>query len=322
MLISFIFFPFIHFVFSQQDVLNTVLQESAIVLINEDKSIGAEIDYTRLGDPTICGYSSKSQRTVAQAGRGVTKIRDWPWMAVLILVADPSIIVCGAAVITRRHLLTAAHCFNDIDKNQLLVRLGEYDFNRATESNKTDYRVEDLRIPNDYYPAAHHNDIAILKLDKTIEYSVYVQPICLPLPQDDYTDTTAVVTGWGQIEYHGQFSKVLLEVSLPIWELKKCRQRYESTIFCTNICAGYEEGERDSCAGDSGGPLMQQRQDGRWTVIGVVSWGRRCAAKQSPGVYTAVNKYLDWIAENTQDVDAQSVYLQDSVIGNALQPPF
>lgn len=55
--------------------------------------------------------------------------------------------------------------------------------------------------------------------------------------------------------------------------------------------------------GDSGGPLMLQRQDGKWTNIGVVSWGIDCALAEHPGVYTKVTSYLKWISVNTQDYD-------------------
>lgn len=52
--------------------------------------------------------------------------------------------------------------------------------------------------------------------------------------------------------------------------------------------------------GDSGGPLMVQRDDGRWTNIGIVSWGVNCGKPGLPGVYTLVTKYLKWIAENSK----------------------
>jgi len=38
--------------------------------------------------------------------------------------------------------------------------------------------------------------------------------------------------------------------------------------------------------GDSGGPFNLQRQDKRWMLGGIISWGIGCAQKNQPGVYT------------------------------------
>ena len=69
-------------------------------------------------------------------------------------------------------------------------------------------------------------------------------------------------------------------------------------IPSTSFCAGYAEGGRDSCEGDSGGPLMiwsSTRQ--AWVLIGIVSNGIRCAEPNLPGVYCRVTEYLEWMDE-------------------------
>ncbi|OQR67816.1 plasma kallikrein-like [Tropilaelaps mercedesae] len=63
----------------------------------------------------------------------------------------------------------------------------------------------------------------------------------------------------------------------------------------TMLCAGYEEGRKDSCQGDSGGPAVANSTDGCAEQTGVVSWGMGCARKGKPGVYTEVAYYIDWI---------------------------
>ena len=37
--------------------------------------------------------------------------------------------------------------------------------------------------------------------------------------------------------------------------------------------------------------------DGKFHLVGIVSWGNRCAAAMLPGVYIDVSYYLDWIED-------------------------
>lgn len=65
------------------------------------------------------------------------------------------------------------------------------------------------------------------------------------------------------------------------------------------MCAGGELG-KDSCKGDSGGPLMYE--NGRiYEVLGVVSFGPTpCGLEDIPGVYSKVSEYVRWIKSNIE----------------------
>lgn len=80
-----------------------------------------------------------------------------------------------------------------------------------------------------------------------------------------------------------------------------CRRIYagRTAINERQVCAGGELA-RDSCPGDSGSPLMYfNRQESRWVAAGVVSFGlKQCGTRGWPGVYTRVDKYLEWIYRN------------------------
>ena len=67
------------------------------------------------------------------------------------------------------------------------------------------------------------------------------------------------------------------------------------------MCAGGEKG-KDSCRGDSGGPLMTIVLDKyripHWVAAGLVSFGpKACGQENIPGVYTQVSKYMTWIVD-------------------------
>ena len=57
-----------------------------------------------------------------------------------------------------------------------------------------------------------------------------------------------------------------------------------------------QEGGRDACLGDSGGPLAcQLEDDGPYVLYGITSWGIGCGDPLHPGVYTRVTELIQWI---------------------------
>ncbi|CAH2054371.1 unnamed protein product, partial [Iphiclides podalirius] len=241
-----------------------------------------------------CGLSTRPMGRVVGARPG--NPRDWPWMASITPEGFEQ--YCGGVLITDRHVLTAAHCTRRWKANELFVRLGEYDLKRTNDSRTYNFRVVEIKQHEGFDMSNYMHDIAILKLHRPAVFNTYVWPICLPPANLDLVDEMAIVIGWGTKFYGGPHSNVLMEVSVPIWEHKKCTESFTAAVFEENICAGGPEGGKDSCQGDSGGPLMYQMSSGRWAVVGVVSWGVRCGEPQHPGLYTRVDKYLPWIIQN------------------------
>ncbi|XP_018562107.1 transmembrane protease serine 4-like [Anoplophora glabripennis] len=69
------------------------------------------------------------------------------------------------------------------------------------------------------------------------------------------------------------------------------------------ICAGSSIESRDTCKGDSGGPLQVYHDKSQgircmYDIVGVTSFGKSCGlAKNLPGVYTRVSAYIKWIED-------------------------
>ncbi|XP_013793731.2 clotting factor B-like [Limulus polyphemus] len=178
-----------------------------------------------------------------------------------------------------------------------------------TLKDGTKYDVEDVKVHEHYQPSKNYHDIALIKVKQAVRLSNKVTPVCLPGPSlvdEDFIGRKATVTGWGDKSFGGVSSKVLQQVSIPVVSNKDCNSvytkvassQYPQGITRGQVCAGLSEGGKDACQGDSGGPLVLQ-DSGRWTLVGIVSFGFNCAEAGYPGVYTRVSHYIRWIAANT-----------------------
>lgn len=105
------------------------------------------------------------------------------------------------------------------------------------------------------------------------------------------------VAGWGtsSLEITG-LSPTLQHVGLESMTNEECRESSDTHIHRAHVCAKNEG--KDSCWGDSGGPLILAGGGNNRTVpvqVGIVSWGAECAHADFPGVYARISTAFDWI---------------------------
>jgi len=202
---------------------------------------------------------------------------------------------CGAALLTREWALTAAHCLINVQEENILVKYGGLDF--ASIKDRF-YESRVLSFPHPKFSLKTQKfDVALLKLLTPAEYQFNVLPICLPDRGMVFDHDQSIVAGWGKLAEKGFVSTKLQYVEIPIINNTECQTIYKKInklIDKDLMCAGYSIGLKDSCEGDSGGPMMVFKR-GRWVVAGVVSWGVGCARPNQPGVSTRITEFLDWI---------------------------
>jgi len=224
-------------------------------------------------------------------GGTASKKNAWPWLAALLRPSSTgSGQYCGAALISKNHILTAAHCVAPFTQDQISVRLGEYDFTTQGETGEQTYKLSWMKMHENYDPKTFENDIAILKLNQDAKFTQSVQPACLPVNDLEYNGVKATVAGWGTIYFGGPTSQFLQEVNVGIWRNSDCANNYgklDRKVLDTMLCAGDNTG-KDACQGDSGGPLNCPISNNiglpQYELCGIVSWGARCAEKEFPGV--------------------------------------
>jgi len=222
---------------------------------------------------------------------------EFPWQVSLRSIgALGATHFCGGSIIDKDWVLTAAHCCAGQVPASMHVVAGGIKLNNF-ENEEEPRNIDHIISHPNYSASTITNDACMLKLKESLEWTEFVKPIALPAAgQETPAGTECIVTGWGTLS-EGAFGlpNVLHKVTVPVVSDEDCNGAYSAngyTVADSMICAGEEEGGKDSCQGDSGGPFVCGEE-----LVGIVSWGIGCARKGYPGVYTQNSYFMDWIME-------------------------
>ncbi|XP_059936064.1 coagulation factor VII [Mesoplodon densirostris] len=223
-----------------------------------------------------------------------------PWQAMLKLNGA---LLCGGSLLDTVWVVSAAHCFDRLSSwRNLTAVLGEHDLSQD-EGDEQERQVAQVIIPDKYVRGKTDHDLALLRLARPVALGDHVAPLCLP--ERAFAEGTlafvrfSAVSGWGQLLERGATALRLMAVHVPRLLTQDCRQqsrrRPGGPVVTDNMfCAGYTDGSKDACKGDSGGPHATPFR-GTWYLTGIVSWGEGCAAAGHFGVYTRVSQYTAWL---------------------------
>mmetsp|Transcript_20738 Transcript_20738/g.28835 ORF Transcript_20738/g.28835 Transcript_20738/m.28835 type:complete len:356 (-) Transcript_20738:194-1261(-) len=265
-------------------------------LSEEDGALESGQNYTR--DGRIVG------------GTRVVNQDKYPFFARLRINDKKNLLHCGGSLIGPDLVLSAAHCYRE--PKDLIVGVSAYYLKNENvdESKEIERRVSKIVRHPEYNPATFEYDFMLVFLDQEVQG---VQPIKLNQNQNIPkvgAEVKSIGLGSTSSLYFNPAAN-LQEVTLTTLSYSFCNNYtsygglvQESTMLCAGFQQGTNNAARDSCTGDSGGPLLYGARN-EPVQVGVVSWGVGCAEQSYPGVYADVAAVYDWI-DNTGCKDSKS----------------
>ncbi|XP_067241362.1 plasminogen activator, urokinase a [Chanodichthys erythropterus] len=255
---------------------------------------------------STCGERRLNRITKIIGGSRST-VESQPWIAAIF---KGNGFICGGTLISPCWVLTAAHCFpygGRTQINRYSVILGKNAINETNLVKEQQFNVSKLVVHEDfdYTTENYTHDIALLKIEgsegQCAVRTESVKTACLPpfqkmLPSGFYCE----IVGYGRHKKGGfEYSRHLKQAEVMLISKKDCQQYYsKDEVNGYMLCAAGRNWGEDACQGDSGGPLVCEVNHTMF-LFGIISWGKECAEKSNPGVYTEVTKYNHWISKHT-----------------------
>nr|XP_015194910.1 PREDICTED: prostasin-like [Lepisosteus oculatus] len=199
----------------------------------------------------ISDFTPESRNSIV--GGQNADIGKWPWMAYIQVKTFEDKFDCGGSLLNDRWVLTAAHCLKKpfVQMCKSLVVLGGHMLDICNDYQQT-RSIRRVILHEGYTNTGDGWDIALVELDSPVSTNKFIKPVALADSTDNFNESSDCwASGWGNIgngEYL-QWPQTLQEVRLPIIDNQVCQEMYEGryTIQPEMICAGYQNGGKDTC---------------------------------------------------------------------------
>lgn len=119
------------------------------------------------------------------------------------------------------------------------VILGRFKANDATEQNWISHEIAEWKIHKDYDAKKKIADIALIITEKPVQFTNFIQPICLPSAYQAVVKLSGFAVGYGKVDYYGDNAELPKESHLKTIDFNSCKrvQEFSQYLSPQNFCA-------------------------------------------------------------------------------------
>ncbi|XP_017000829.3 LOW QUALITY PROTEIN: uncharacterized protein, partial [Drosophila takahashii] len=193
--------------------------------------------------------------------------------------------LCGGSLLNDRWVITAAHCVKGHSASDISVRAGTKTLDGSDGIVRS---VDSIHIAPKFTTQKMNMDAALLKLNASLT-GTNIGTIKMATSRPT-AGAKVRIAGWG-ITREGSTtaSQTLEAATIRVVKQRKCRTDYRGKASITNYMICARAAGKDSCSGDSGGPVVINN-----SLVALVSFGYGCARAGYPGVYTLMSAVRPW----------------------------
>ncbi|CAK1540351.1 unnamed protein product [Leptosia nina] len=232
-------------------------------------------------------------------GGSLASSTQFPYMGGLVInLTNGRQSVCGSALISATRAVTAAHCWQTRQSQgrSLTIVLGSL----RLFSGGTRVSSSNVIMHESYNMDNRRNDVAVIVLSN-VGLNINIGVIDLASGSDQFVGSSASAVGFGRTSDSSSgditTAQELRYVTLDVISNDDCARVYGTyTVGSSTICV-FTESNRNICNGDTGGPLVVDKQ-----LVGIASFVAASGCQQGlPAGFARVTSFNSWIRSHIYD---------------------
>lgn len=258
-----------------------------------------------------CGYG---EQRVNDEKNELTVFGEFPWLAAIYYDSN---FIGGGSILAPTIVLAAAHIIPTENQTALSIRAAEWDLRSTVEPYPyIASLVKAVYLHGEFKTDDYNNDIALLELDRELDFFKYAKPVCLPRSHEFPITKPCLLVGWDKTQVdRNENTSIPVKVEVPILENSQCHEILKKGNVAPGSFGCVERPLRTSNIADMVASALfcpSEDHPGQYYQLGVFTWNLKNTNESVYSAYTNVLLVQSWIHKKLESLSIDPNYYMTS----------